>query len=156
MTGVCGLLTAGCVVPLPYPDVEVDAAQSGYTPVIRSATPRMGDKTIQIFKSAPETFTIDVEDRDLEDTIYVRVFRDYDPADPTNSVTSRQFPPGGQAVRTLELSTLGWCTGAVIGDLSVFEVIAADRPFNDEVPGFRAVTPPGDFSIRPWIATCEE
>ena len=158
VTGILGAALSGCVVPLPYPDVEVDAAQSGYPPVIRSGNPRMGDKTTQIFRSdMAATFTLDVEDRDLDDTIYVRVYRDYDPADPKPQVANRQFPPGGQALRTLLLENIyNWCDVASVGQLFVFEVVAADRPFDDAMPGFRSVTPPGDFSVRPWIATCEE
>lgn len=152
-----GAVATGCVVPLPYPDESTDAAVGGYPPVIRAGTPPLGEPTTISRAAEPPTFTLDVEDRDIDDTIYLRVFRNYNPDDPTPQLRDSPYPPGGEALRTLEVSTIAWCPESA-GDLdkAIFEVVVADRPFdtNPTPPLYRAVTGGGDFTIRPWIISC--
>lgn len=154
-----GALLAGCVVPLPYPEESGDAGQGGYPPVIRAGTPPLGEPT-SLFYSAPNTdYTLDVEDRDLDDTIYLRIFRDYDPQAPMPPIVDRLYPPGGEALRTLgvEVGVVAWCPELPEPRQYIFEVVVADRPFdpNPTPPVYRSVTLGGDFTVRPWVITCE-
>jgi len=142
---------------LPYEEEET--ASGEYPPIIREANPSMGFYTggdaVPLSIASPMIFTIDVEDRNVDDDIYVRVFRDYNPTTPSPPVLSPSspFPATGEALRKgLELQTSNWCPAP--GNY-LFEVIVADGPFDDAVPGYQSVVEGADSSTRSWRVQCQ-
>ncbi len=154
-------LSSGCV-PLFY-EAGGDAGGGGdHVPNIVASNPEFPagsmDMGITIFKNATDTYTIDVEDKDLDDTLYVHVFAD-----------TLQFPvfiappvnPGPvdmrTALRKITLMTNGWCAAFQDNTQHYFDVVVADRPFQAEtgLPDARTVTLNGESSTRSWTATCQ-
>jgi hypothetical protein len=145
--------SSGCFLPLQFEE-ETDAGiDTDYPPVLASSDPAMPGP-IDI-TSTPTTVTLVVEDKDLGDTIFVRVFRDYGRPDPTPPRTNTRELPTGSKQRTLMLTTAGWCGGATTGQ-HVFEVLIADRDFLDfqVEPLFRALPDGAESSSTFWIGTC--
>lgn len=150
------LLLPGCVVPIPGEEEATDGGVNS-PPVIVASVPSMpfeGGGPINV-TSLPAQVTIDVKDVDLDDQIYVRVFRDYE-SNPLQIVEEReQIPPTGTAIRAgIALDTLPWCLGAPTGMNLVFDVVVADRPFlEDDTEPFNRATS-GESSVRAWIGVC--
>jgi hypothetical protein len=140
--------STSCVIPIPYGEGD---AGLGHTPIIVAAEPAM-TSPITIFKSASELYTIDVEDRDIDDLLYVRVFRDDFAVEPI--VRAEQLNvPGGTLVRRVGLTANGlvWCSNKAAGEQTNFTVIVSNQPFvgnTDELPDG------ADSSSKTWIATC--
>jgi hypothetical protein len=147
----------GCVVPIPA-DVEQSDGGTNSAPVILSSTPSMpGFDPISV--TMPQMRSITVKDNDIGDTIYVRVFRDYQlgPQGPLNDQSVTNDPVNGTAIRVISLPTDTWCNAATLGDQHVFDVMVADRPFDSNPatkPEYRALPPDAEYSIRSWVATC--
>ena len=147
------VLLLGCVVPLPY--AEEETATGDYPPIIRAAVPSMSFATSDPVVGTPPTWTLDVEDRNLDDTTYVRVFRDYnEDTNRTPPVWDHAYPPTGEALRAqLEVNTSVFCPFGTTGTF-LFEVIVADGPFDDSGTSRQKVAEGGDWSIRAWRAVC--
>jgi len=147
------VLLLGCVVPLPYEEEET--ASGAYPPVIRAAVPSMSFTGSDPVVGTPPTWTLDVEDRNLEDTTFVRVFRDYnEETNRTPPVWDHAYPPTGEALREqLEVNTSVFCPFGTTGTF-LFEVIAADGPFDDSGTSRQKVSDGADFTIRAWRAVC--
>ena len=147
------VLLLGCVVPLPYEEEET--ATGDYPPIIRAAVPSMSFAASDPVVGTPPTWTLDVEDRNLDDTTYVRVFRDYnEDTNRTPPVWDHAYPPPGEALREqLEVNTSVFCPFGSTGTF-LFEVIVADGPFDDSGTSRQKVSEGADWSIRAWRAVC--
>ncbi len=145
-------LTA-CVVPIP---AEVEAPDGGidHTPFVKSSTPSMPGLT-----DLPAMVSLTLEDADIGDTLYVRVFRDYQeaPLGPLTDVAVTNNPLTGTIERTTILPTNTWCNGASV-DSHVFQVVVADEPFNPDAsvkPEYQAITNGGKASkVAFWMFRC--
>jgi hypothetical protein len=149
-----------CVLPLQFEE-ELDGGLDDDNPpaiLLNTADPSML-QVATIEKNAPP-FKLQVEDKDLDDTIYLRVFRDYHKLPVTPAVTDRFLSTpdaSGSALRTFMIATNTWCQGATANTQFLFEVLVSDRPFLDlsEEPLFRAV-PPGAKTARSyWVGECQ-
>lgn len=148
------LLLGACVVPLPY-DEEPDLTSGNYPPIIRDATPSMSyTGTIPTLPDL-STWSIEVEDRNVDDVLFVRVLRNYNPANPGagTQVFDEEYEPTGEPERTLPLVTAAWCPNGVSSEF-LFEVIVADGPFDPQRP-FHNVVEGADSSTRAWRVMCE-
>jgi hypothetical protein len=153
----------GCVVPLPYEAEDSDAGPRNYPPIITAAIPSMpGPHTLDAVQQATP-FTIDVKDADLEDTICVRVFRDYDADNALPPLFQRCFtndPVTGEEERTLELQTTTWCNGGASAEgQHYFQVVVADTVFLDDItatPPYQAISPDSgkDKQQAIWVLIC--
>lgn len=148
-------VSAGCLVPLPQ-EVPPDGGGVNDTPTIVDENPEMpGPITV-----TPGIYSIDVRDADIGDTIYVRVFRNYteeSPVPPFYTLVIANDPVEGSEIRSVPLETYFWCAGAPTDVNLVFDVLVADRPFDQDAtrdPPFRVVTEPGRSSIRSWVGVC--
>jgi hypothetical protein len=152
------LAAAGaCVIPLPY-DEDDPVGGGNHIPVIKQSVPSMpGPYTLRL-SAEPEPFSIDVVDKDVDDTIFVRVFRNYRDDLPSPAWVNLSEPPSGSVLRTILLPTNTWCNGAALDTPHYFTVTVADRPFDaDHVPPlYKAVTEPGESSDRLWVLVCSE
>lgn len=148
-----GAVLGACVVPLPY-EVEQDAAPPNYTPVIVAATPPMPGPHVY---DPQMLYTIDVKDQDIDQTIWVRVFRNYSASAALPPLSEATGQPTGKEIRTIELQTQTFCNGAPDGIDLLFDVVVADQPFSTDLskaPVYQYVEPPGEKSIRTWALRC--
>lgn len=157
LVAALALGAAACVVPLPYEEAPDGAVN--YPPLIKDSNPSMPGPVRLAIGAEPPLFTIDVEDKDLGDTLFVRVFRDYStaPEPPRNDLPRANDPNSGSSLRTIELQTNTWCTNAVPNVNLVFDVVVADRPFLEDLsikPVYRAVPKGAESSIRSWVIEC--
>lgn len=155
-----GATLAGCVVPIPA-EPEVADAGVNSPPIIVSASPSMPfDSGGPLDVASLSTVSVALRDKDIADTLYLRVFRDYQLAKerifPIDWRTVTNDPTTGTADRTANFQTSTWCDGAPAGQTLVFDVVVADRDW--DVPGaepkYRAVIPGGETSTRSWVGTC--
>jgi hypothetical protein len=157
---VCTWLCA-CVAPLQFEE-QLDGGPDDNNPpaiVLGTAKPSMLSSAI-IETAAPPKFTLQVEDKDPGDELFLRVFRDYHQPPAKPAVTDKKAPEpdmDSQTVRTFEIETNTWCEGAAANTTFMFEVLVSDRQFLDlsVQPLFRAV-PEGAKTARGyWVGTCQ-
>jgi hypothetical protein len=153
--------TTSCVVPIPASPVEDgDGGVRSDTPTVITATPYDFPGPLSLNPLSPEQFTVTLRDADIQDTLYVRVFRDYQKA-ALGFLDQREVPNDpdlGRLDRQVTLLTNNWCNG--INDTEgqlVFDVVVADQPFDNDnttVPEYRAVINGGRSSVRSWVGRC--
>jgi hypothetical protein len=158
------LALAACVIPVPadlnVPDAAVVVRDAD--PVILDSNPAMPGPTA--ISSLGQTFTVTLRDADVSDTLYVRVFHDYDQGftSPLNDIPVPNDPVTGKEVRgPIELDTKAWCSPASQfgnGNPVIIDVMVADRPYSNDVnatPQFRTlVDKDGKANLRSWVVTC--
>src|SRR5262245_57884326 len=74
-------LLGACVIPLPIDVAVQDGGAANSPPAIVGSTPDMPGGDIMLLIGggpSPPVFSVSVVDVDLGDTLYARVFRDYD------------------------------------------------------------------------------
>lgn len=147
-----GIALSACIVPIP---AEVESPDGGvdHSPFVKSSTPPMpGDVDL------PAMISLTFEDADIGDTLYVRVFRDYQeaPLGPLTDVAVTNNPVTGTIERTTILPTNTWCNGASVGP-HLFEVVVADEQFNADAsvkPEYQSVTSGGRKTPGFWTFRC--
>lgn len=146
-----------CLMPLQFEE-EADAGiDRNYPPVIVSSTPAMpGFLTIET-QQPDETYSLTIEDKDLADRLFVRVFRDYDPGDPSPPRLDAVVEPSGLRQRVAEFQTTAWCSQTTPGTRFVFEVLVADRDYllPSQPPAYQAVPVGAEVSHGYWVITCQ-
>jgi hypothetical protein len=154
-------LLCACIAPLQFEEQHDGGIDENNPPaiLIGSAKPSML-ATATIEEATPPTFTLQAEDKDPGDVLFLRVFRDYHipPAKP--AVTDKQAAKpdmNSLTVRTFEIETNTWCQGATTGTQFTFEVLVSDRQFLDlsVEPLFRAVPEGAKVARSYWIGTCQ-
>jgi hypothetical protein len=168
-TAAAGLAT-GCFLP---PDLELagaDAGPSARPIIVRAQPPEFAFPGPIVFERADaRRLTLEVEDRDAEDTVYVRLYVDYNrPPDmvPTPPWADCQAAPNGEAIRFVDCPTQALCNPIAGTDDSehVLEAMASDRPFIPDAdlqaegqPPYRAVADPQRAAtfIRSWLMSCK-
>lgn len=157
---------AGCVIPPPLQLDEPDAGLNA-RPVILSAGPAPDFSfpgPIVVEHSDARRLTLTISDTDINDTLYVRIYRDYDDSDPTNFVSNCTLPPSGDANRVGECSASSFCNGLEPTDQEnkTLEAMVADRAFLEESdpagegqPAFRRLPAGAQSSLRAWVMTCQ-
>jgi hypothetical protein len=111
-------------------------------------------------------------DNDLDDSLFVRLYRDYG-SEEIEEVNGRPTPPVGECQagsnlareRSIRCTTQSICTGVPDDNRDhVLEVMIADQPFlADGDPAgvgqepFRALQNPGiaSWSMRGWVMRCD-
>ena len=160
----------GCVLP---PDLEPEGVDAGPSspPVILSASPVdfafPGPITIDR-EQVNLILTLTVEDNDLADSLYARLYRDYVPiTQPTPALVDCAEPgPSTIRSRTIDCRINALCTGLPDSDntMHVVEVMVADQPFisDSEVeavgqPTYRALAnrERAGYSFRAWTMRCQ-
>lgn len=160
----------GCVLP---PDLEPEGADAGPSspPVIMSALPPdfAFPGPIVVDPDQLDLFiTLTVEDNDLGDSLYARLYRDYVPVtQPTPALVDCTQPgPSTSRSRTLRCSFNPLCNGVPDdgATLHVVEVMVSDQEFIGDSepeafgqPTYRAVAnrETAGSSIRAWNMRCQ-
>jgi hypothetical protein len=116
-------------------------------------------------QSDQRRLSLTLSDTDLNDTLHVRIYRDYDKPTETNFVSSCTFPPSGEKLRVGDCLTQSFCNGLepTDQDNKVLEALVADRAFLDESdpagegqPAYRRLPAGAATSTRAWIMNCQQ
>ncbi len=156
--------SSGCVVP---PPLEIGGADAGPSanPAIVSASPSElafpGVMTVD--RGDQRRLSLTLTDADLEDTLYVRIYRDYGLPVQDSSKSDCSAPPSGELTRIADCSIASLCNGVDETDTSrkFVEAMVADRPFlsasdprAEGQPPFRALPEDAAYSFRAWLMVC--
>jgi hypothetical protein len=159
-----GLLAlAACVIPVPADLNQPDAGSvsKNADPVILDSNPAMPGRALQLGPTA-QTFTVTLRDADVQDTLYLRVFRNYDDGNrgPIFDKAVPNDPVTGKEVRgPIEIDTTSWCAEAALkGTQLIIDVMVADRAYSNDLnatPQFRTLSDKdGKANLRSWVVTC--
>lgn len=154
------LLTTSCVIPIPAsPEEDAGAAAVPSTPFVYTSNPQMpGPITIVIDSFFPVSVTL--RDANLEDTLYVRVFRDYSKNPERGPLVDKMVPNDpirGKPDREDTVDTTTWCNGAPLNEQVLFTLVVADKPFEKSAaiePPYQAITANGLSSKSSWVGRC--
>jgi hypothetical protein len=159
-----GVAASSCVIP---PDLELDEVDggAGSPPVIVSSGPSPEFSVpgpLVLERNDSRDITLTVEDHDIDDDLYVRMFVDY-PADTATRAACR-VGPTGEVDRIIECPTERLCEGVDDQDTSrhFLEAMVADREFladnnpdaEDQEPN-RALPDDAGYSFRAWMISCQ-
>jgi hypothetical protein len=147
---------AACVLPVPGSLDDPDAGVLDADPVIIDSNPVMPYLKPLV---ANQQFSVTLRDADLKDTLFLRIFRNYETnPGPIDAVMVPNDIQNPKEVRgPVSLNTGAWCPGALAGTTITVDVMVADRPFDADItraPQYRVVTQNGKGSIRSWVLTC--
>ncbi len=155
--------SASCVIPPPLEIGERDAG-TNFTPRILSAGPAPDFSfpgPITLDRGDERRLTVSLEDPDLDDTLFVRLYVDYEfeGGAPTPSLGTCSAPPSGELGRIADCSTATLCTTIDNGDTErhLLEIVVADREFLQEGdPLFRPLPAGARSTVRSWLMTCRD
>lgn len=157
---LAALLLIGCVIP-PAIGLEAQDAGTNSPPAILSVTsdqqalPEPGPVSFNQGRTAG-SLSVSLIDTDVRDTLYVRIFIDYNLPNRLDARVRCQAPPSMNATRstTCILSTL--CTDDDIGVQRHMTIMVFDRPLleNGEDPPFQAMQPGGLATGRFYFLNC--
>jgi hypothetical protein len=165
-----GGMQVACLIP---PDLEPSSqdAGSGSPPVILSAQPIefAFPGPILLERGDQRFLTLEVQDGDRTDTLFVKLYVDYNrpPANlPTPSFNECQAAPNDMATRFIQCPVNSLCNPIDEGDQGdhVLEAMVSDRPFISDAdpeafgqPPYRAVADPEEASTstNSWVMRCQ-
>ena len=161
-------LLGGC--PIPFPSEVVSEADAGINavPVIQRATPAdlAFPGPLILERGDARIVTLHIKDLDVDDTLYVRMFRDYDVLAPTPFVNDVEIPVTGEVERLRDVALATWCAGLDPTDNEFHFLVAmvADRAFLDcgvqpdecvDQPLFRELPASAEWSTVSWTIKCD-
>jgi hypothetical protein len=170
LLALCAMGLGACIIP---PDLAIGDADAGVSspPVVERVQPAEDFASpgppIQLARGEAREMTLVVRDNELEDSLFVRFFVNYDRPtrpNPVNFVASCSAPgPADQQVRSIVCNTETFCGPDLELDVEHFlEAVVSDRPFltdtNDprgagQLP-FRAIVPGGSTTVTAWTLIC--
>ena len=171
MLSIAGGMQVACLIP---PDLEPSSqdAGSGSPPVILSAQPIefAFPGPIVLQQGDLRLLSLEVQDGDTSDTLFVRLYVDYNRApenEPTPALNECQAAPNDTATRFIQCPVNSLCNpiGNDPGTNHVLDAMVSDRPFiSDADPQafgqqpYRAVADPEEASttISSWVLQCQE
>jgi hypothetical protein len=157
------VLLAGC--PPPPLSLDEPDARPNSPPGITSVRGQTGEEfkvgePNTVIIETTSTMTLTLVDSDVDDTLYVRGFRDYNPTDhPSASAVCNVGPSTPRSSeRTVTCSLAAYCGGA--GTTPTMDIVVSDRlpddGGEDEVNPFYAVEPPGLQATRTYPISCQD
>lgn len=158
---------AGCVLTPPLEVGSADAGVSG-APVILSAGPAPEFSfpgPLILDRQDNRTLSLTVQDSDIDDVTYVRLYVDYGLPDPQPAYAECQSASTGEINRVVACPVNAVCNPIDATDLGdhVLEAMVADREFiangdpaAEGQPLFRALRDRATaaFSFRSWVLRC--
>lgn len=142
---------AGCAVPpslqLDEPDARVNSAPT-IVSISDSAARELvepGPVTVEVARGS---LSLLLRDTDLDDTLYVRFYANYNAPDPTPALASCRAAPSGLVTRTTNCPIDGLCTESDAGRERTLWIEVFDRDLLDSgTPRYRAM-PVGGMSTK--------
>lgn len=125
-------MIAGCVIP-PSLRPEDDAGLSNSPPAIRAVT----SDQVELAEPGPVSIergemagslSVSALDSDLADTLYIRIFIDYNMPERLPARVACFVAPNGNAMRSATCNMSGLCTTADIGVRRNMTIMVFDRP----------------------------
>jgi hypothetical protein len=152
-------LLEGCLFP-PSLSSETQDAQVNSPPAILSV--RTNQAELYPFGPLPvvqgmlgQQLAVTLLDTDLDDILYVRVYVNYTPAEPTPPRSSCRTTDSDSPQRSATCDISALCLRADVGLESDVTVEVFDRELLDEgTPQFKAVAPPGISTYQAFKMTC--
>ena len=160
LRSVLVMMFAGCVIP---PSLSVDTTDAGANspPAIisvRSDLQELPEPGPVLFEQGmgAGTLNLTLVDTDVDDTLYVRIFVDYNKPDAT-AARSECTTGGNNVVRTCSPPMEGVCLGADIGQERYMTVVVFDRQLLEtgEAPLYQAMLPGGLSTSRAFFLRCQ-
>ena len=167
LTTALPVLGAACVIA---PVSEVDSVDAGPSspPVIMSAAPSPEFSfpgPLILDRQDERTLSLTVQDLDIGDVIYARLYVDYGLPDPQPAYAECQAASTGESTRVIACPTNAICNALDAADVNdhVLSVMVADSEFlSDSDPAaegqdlYRAILDPtrAGSSTRSWIMRC--
>lgn len=161
-----GLVAAGsgCILT-PNLDVEGGDAGPSSPPVIASSAPPFEFPGPFVLErdNTDATLSLTIRDNDIDDTVFVRVFLDYDPETGAGLVSDCGAAPESGIQRSVDCPLALACSLVDEGDTGthVLEAVVTDRdwlmsddPDAATQPPLRAVANNAGLSIRGWVMSC--
>lgn len=152
------VLGAGCVIPPQLdPEGSSDGGVNAFPALIEIDPNFPAPGPIDISEQDQRDMSFRVHDTDLDDTIFVYLFRNYNYPDPTPHLSSCKDATNElERVLTCKLNRLcGFTDGT--DTVHVLEAMITDRELSDEgEPLFRALPEGAGYSFRTWLMTCSQ
>lgn len=159
---VLAMMFAGCVIP---PSLSVDTTDAGANsaPAIVSVRadlvefPQFSTLVFEKGNGAGQ-LNVTLHDTDLDDTLYVKIFVNYNRPDPTPA--RAECKTAGRTVeRTASCTMEGVCQTADIGanPLPIMQVFVFDREVQSDIPPLYQGMPPGGLSTsETFFLRCQD
>jgi hypothetical protein len=155
---VLAMMFAGCVIP---PSLSVDTTDAGLNSVpaiisVRADGVEIPEWQKVNFEQGAGTLNLVVYDTDLTDTLYPKVFVDYNDPDQTPPRSTCTPAAGGRVVRTSTCSLIGLCQTSDIGQDRTMQVLVFDREIIEgQLPLYQAMPPGGLSTSRTFTLVCQ-
>jgi hypothetical protein len=154
------MLLSGCVIP---PSLSVDTTDAGLNspPAIvsvRADGVELPEWSEVLFEQGPTAGTINlvVYDTDLGDTLYPKIFVDYQFADPTPPRVPCSPASGNTVQRSSTCSLATLCQMMDLGQIRTMQVVVFDREvIEGQAPYFLAMPPGGLSTSRTFTLRCQ-
>ncbi len=158
---VLALMFAGCIIP---PSLSVDTTDAGANSApaivsVRADGVELPEFSTVTFERGLGTLNLTVHDTDLDDTLFCKVFVDYNNPDQTPPRASSETA-GHTVQRSCTLALAGLCQTHDIGVQRLMQVLVFDSPVLDtgELPLYQAMaaTSGGLTTGRTYFLRCVE
>ncbi len=152
------LCCIGCVIP---PSLSVDNQDAGVNspPAIvsvRSDQQELDEPGPVLFDQGTGSLNLTLLDTDVNDTLYVRVFVNYYPLDPTPARAQCVAAAAMTAQRSATCDLTGLCQNADVGQTVGMQVVVFDRqPLDSGSPTFKAMPMGGLSTDRFYYLKCQ-
>lgn len=157
---VIACAVGGCVIP-PQLSVEQDAGTNSPPAILAvraddSELPEPGPVLFDRGATAG-TFSVEVIDTDVGDSLFVRAFVDYTIDSPTAPRVFCRAEPEGKAIRTTTCDATALCLPDDVGQTRNLTIVVFDRqPLDAGDPPHRAMPPGGLSTNRFYFLRCQE
>jgi hypothetical protein len=153
------MMSTGCVIP---PSLSVDTTDAGLNAAPTIVSVRADGvelpewKTVN-FEQGLGVLNLTVYDTDLDDTLYPKVFVDYNIPDQTPARATCTAAAGGRVVRSSTCNLAGLCQTADIQKQRTMQVIVFDREnIEGQLPLYQAMPIGGLSTSRTYTLVCQQ
>ena len=155
---VLAMMFAGCVIP---PSLSVDTTDAGLNSAptiisVRAEGVELPEWKQINFAQGEGTLNLIVYDTDLDDTLYPKIFVDYNIPDQTAPRSTCTPAAGGRVSRSSTCSLIGLCLTADLNQERTMQVIVFDREIIEgQLPAYQAMPPGGLSTSRTFKLVCQ-
>jgi len=156
---VFSMMFAGCIIP---PSLSVDTTDAGLNSApaiisVRADGVELPEwKTVNFEQGAPGMLNLIVYDTDINDTLFPKLFVDYNIPDQTPSRSDCTSGATGRVERSSSCPLLGLCQSSDIGKERTMQVIVFDREIiPGQLPLYQAMPEGGLSTSRTFTLVCQ-